>query len=91
MSQVHGNPDEMRVFVNKLNEFAAILSNLKTKTKSDLNQLNQSWRDRENQKFYERLSNDLKPIDNLIRTAEEYRNFLNKKAQTLDNYLNTKL
>lgn len=90
MSQVDGDPDEMRQFASHLNRLADEFRSLKDSTRAKMNHLNQSWRDEENSQFVEQFEQDVKPIDKLIQTAEEYSNFLIKKASTLDIYLNTK-
>jgi len=63
---------------------------LKDSTRAKMSHLNQSWRDKENAQFAQQFEQEVKPLDKLIQTAEEYSNFLKKKAATLDNYLNTK-
>ena len=90
MSNVHGNPDEMRQFANHLNKLASDLRGLKDSTRAKMNQLSQSWRDNENAQFAQQFEHDIKPLEKLVRTAEEYSSFLKKKAATLDVYLNTK-
>jgi len=91
MSDVHGNPDEMRQFAYHLTKLAMDFRGLRDSTRAKMNHLNQSWRDKDNSQFVQRFEQDVKPIEKLIQTAEEYSNFLKKKASTLDNYLNTKL
>jgi len=90
MSDVHGNPDEMRQFAYHLNKLAMDFRGLKDSTRAKMSHLNQSWRDKENAQFAQQFEQEVKPLDKLIQTAEEYSNFLKKKAATLDNYLNTK-
>jgi uncharacterized protein YukE len=90
MSDVHGNPDEMRQFAYHLNKLAMDFRSLRDSTRSKMNHLNQSWRDNENAQFAQQFEHDIKPLEKLIQTAEEYANFLKKKAATLDVYLSTK-
>jgi len=90
MSDVHGNPDEMRQFAYHLNKLAMDLRGLGLTTRVKMNHLSQSWRDNENTQFAQQFEHDIKPLEKIIQTAEEYSNFLKKKAATLDVYLNTK-
>jgi uncharacterized protein YukE len=90
MSDVHGNPDEMRQFANHLNNLTTDFRVLKDLTRAKMNHLGQSWRDNENTQFAQQFEQDIKPLEKLVQTAEEYSNFLKKKAATLDIYLNTK-
>lgn len=90
MADVHGNPDEMRQFAHHLNRLAIDFLSLRDSTRAKMNQLSQSWRDNENSQFVQQFEQDIKPLEKLIQTSQEYSNFLNKKAATLDVYLNTK-
>lgn len=90
MSDVHGNPDEMRQFAYYLNKLAIEFGRLRDSTRVKVDHLNHSWRDNENAQFAQQFAQDLKPLDRLMQTAEEYSIFLIKKAEALDVYLNTK-
>jgi len=90
MSQVHGNPDEMRQFAYHLNKLSRDIRGLRDSTRVKMSHLNESWRDNENSQFVQQFEQDVKPMEKLIQTAEEYSNFLKKKAATLDAYLSTK-
>ena len=85
------NPDELREFSSYLAKVAGQLSELKAKTGMRMSHLNQTWKDQENAKFTERFVQDIKQVEKLIETANEYSKFLSKKAQSLDAYFNTKM
>jgi len=91
MSDVHGNPDEMRQFAYHLNKLAMDFRGLKDSTRVKMSQLNQSWRDKENAQFAEQFEQEIKPLEKLIDTAEKYSAFLKKKASKLDDFNNTKI
>lgn len=91
MSDVHGNPDEMRQFAYHLKKLAMDFRGLKDSTRVKMNHLNQSWRDNENAQFAQQFEQDIKPLEKLIETAEKYSDFLKKKASKLDDFINTKL
>lgn len=90
MSDVIGNPDEMRHFAYHLNKLAMDYRGLRDSTRAKMNHLNQSWRDRENAEFVQQFEQDLKPLDRLIETAEKYSAFLKQKAAKLDEVKNIK-
>jgi uncharacterized protein YukE len=90
MSDVIGNPDEMRQFAYHLNKLAMDFRGLKDSTRAKMNQLSQSWRDRENSEFVQQFEQDIKPLEKLIDTAERYSTFLKKKASKLDEVKNTR-
>lgn len=90
MSDVIGNPDEMRQFAYHLNKLAMDYRGLRDSTRAKMNHLSQSWRDKENAEFVQQFEQDLKPLDKLIDTAEKYSAFLKRKASKLDEVKNTK-
>ncbi len=73
MSDVHGNPDEMRQFAYHLNKLAMDFRGLRDSTRAKMNHLNQSWRDNENTQFVQQFEQDVKPLEKLIDTAAEPR------------------
>lgn len=90
MSDVHGNPEEMRQFAYHLSKLAMDLRGLKDLTRAKMYHLSQSWRDSSNAQFAQQFEQDIKPMEKLIRTAEEYSKFLKDKAEPLDTYLKMK-
>lgn len=88
--QVIADPNEIRVLAAYLQKLSGELKNLKNNTRSKVNQLNQSWRDNEYQKFVQQFENDIKPLERLSQSAEEYSQFLKRKANALDTFNNTR-
>lgn len=89
MPKVIIEPEELHRFAAHLMQFQMRLRDLKTETTGKMNQLNNSWRDQENAKFIHQFEHDMKPLDKLMQTAEEYCQFLKKKASSTDSYFNT--
>lgn len=87
MAQVHGNPDEMRQFAYHLTKLAMDLRGLRDSTKIKMAHLNETWKDQKNAQFVQRFEEDTKPLEKLILSAEEYSNYLKKKAAELDQFL----
>jgi len=90
MSQVNVNLDELRKFAYFLNKLSMDLRTNHTITLYKMNHINDTWRDVENKKFMERFQKDLQPLKQLITTMEEYSRFLERKANALEKYLNSR-
>lgn len=91
MSDVHGNPVEMRAFAAHLAKFSQNLKEQTSETRSRMAHLGESWRDQENARFAEKYNAAIKPLDHLVLTLDEYRVFLIRKAEALEQFLNTRL
>lgn len=84
------DPEELRKFSYHLQKVSMDLRGLKDSTKVKMNHLSQSWKDNENAKFIQQFEQETKMLDKLIHIAEEYSNFLKRKASSLDPYFNTR-
>lgn len=84
------DPEELRKFSYHLQKISMDLRGLKDSTRVKMNHLNQTWKDQENAKFVQQFEQDMKLLDKLMHTAEEYSAFLKRKASSLDPYFNTK-
>ena len=91
MPEVNGNPSEMRAFAAHLAKFSQDLRELTSETRGRMAHLSETWRDQENARFAEKYTAAIKPQDHLIATLDEYRIFLIRKAEALEQYLNTRL
>lgn len=84
------NPEELKQFAYHLSKSAMDLRGIRDSTRAKMNHLNQSWRDNENQKFVQMFEQDMRPLERLMQTMDEYSNFLKRKAASLDPYFNTR-
>ncbi len=91
MSDVHGNPDEMRQFAYHLTKFSMDLRTMDSQTKAKMNQLNQTWRDRKSQEFTEKYHNTVRALPPLIETLEGYSAYLKEAAALLDEFLKKRI
>ncbi len=89
MPKIIIEPEELHRFAAHLMQFQMRIGELKAQTRGKMNQLNESWRDQENAKFVHQFEQDMKPLDKLMQTAEEYSQFLKRKATSTDTYFNT--
>lgn len=85
------NPEELKQFASHLSKVSSEFRQLRETTRSKMSHLNQSWRDGENAKFVQQFEQDIKPLEKLIQTAEEYSSFLKRKAASIEPYFNTRL
>ncbi len=90
MSQAIANPVEIRKFAQQLKRFSAELKSQLGTTKGKMQVLGQTWRDREHVKFSQNFNQATKPLYTLITDMEEYSQFLMRKAQAVEKYLNQK-
>lgn len=90
MSQAIVDPAELRRFAQFLRRFNDDMQRQVAATRTQLQNLNSSWRDQENQKFIEEFLQQMQSIDGFMETIEEYERFLVRKAQKVEEYLNQK-
>lgn len=87
MSQAIVDPDEVRRFAAKLQEMAAYLQNRKNHVKSSFSDLHDVWRDQKYSQFDRIFSEAATRLDQFLRYSEMYADYLKKKAQKADQYL----
>ena len=83
-------PEELRRFSSKLKEFKNGLNGMTTALKGEFEQLGDTWKDREHDKFKEQFDETLNVIKKFMETSDEYASFLIRKAEAADEYLNRK-
>lgn len=87
MNQAIVDPVELRRFAQALKRFNENLSESGTAMSAQLNNLAQTWRDAEHQKFSEDFSNNLKALGRFVEANESYIPYLQRKAQLIEEYL----
>lgn len=87
MSQVHGNPEEMRRFAQALNRFVSQLDSEVKRIDGQARQVGETWNDAQYQKFMQDWSQTLTAIKRFIGDAPQYAQYVSKKAADLDQYL----
>ncbi len=88
MSQIIVNPEEIRMFVNELQQFKHELEHNQQMITSKLDYLGESWQDQEQQIFKEEFSHMIRSMEPMMQKLDEYTAFLDRKAQAADAYLN---
>ncbi len=87
MNQAVVDPDQLRQFASHLHRFAEEMKQRSSGLASQMNQLEQTWRDEQQRKFSDEFTTQLKQLTRLIQTTEEHVPYLMRKAEQIDAYL----
>jgi len=88
MAQAVANPEELERFAHDLKQFNQQLADSMSRLNGQFNNLGDTWRDQEQQKFAREFEQTVRVLQQFIRTSEEQIPFLVRKAQRLRDYLN---
>ncbi|WP_146394182.1 WXG100 family type VII secretion target [Planctomycetes bacterium CA13] len=87
MSKAVADPDHLRQFAAHLHRFAEEMKQNSASLASQMNQLEQTWRDEQQRKFADEFTVQLRQFSKLIKATEEHVPYLMRKAEQLDAYL----
>ena len=87
MAQAVVDPEELRQFAQSLKRFNAGLRERAAALANQLGALNATWRDQEHRKFTEQFEANMQVLMRFADTADEYVPHLLRKAQHIDEYL----
>ncbi len=87
MSQAVVDPEQLRQFASHLHRFTEEMKQRSTGLASQMNQLEQSWRDEQQRKFAEEFTTQMQQMKRLIQTTEQHIPYLLRKAEQIDAYL----
>ncbi|TWU54585.1 hypothetical protein Poly51_33040 [Rubripirellula tenax] len=87
MSQAVVDPDQLRQFASQLHRFSEEMKQRSTGLASQMNQLEQTWRDEQQRKFSDEFTSQMRQMARLIQTTEEHVPYLMRKAEQIDAYL----
>jgi WXG100 family type VII secretion target len=87
MNQAIVDPDQLRQFASHLHRFAEEMKQQSTGLASQMNQLEQTWRDDQQRKFAEEFTTQMRQMTRLIKTTEQHVPYLIRKAEQIDAYL----
>jgi uncharacterized protein YukE len=87
MSQAVVDPESLRQFAAHLKRFSEDLKQQSTGLASQMNQLEQTWRDEQQRKFGQEFSDQMRQLARLIQTSEQHVPYLLRKAEQIDAYL----
>ncbi len=87
MNQAIVDPEQLRRFAANLRIFSEELQQRATALSSQMNQLEQTWRDQQQQKFADEFSEQLRQLNRLVASTREHVPYLLKKAEQAEQYL----
>ena len=87
MNQAIVDPEELRQFAAHLHRFADELKQRSTGLATQMNNLEQTWRDEQQRKFAEEFQAEMRQLTRLIKRTEEHVPYLLRKAEQIDAYL----
>ncbi|QDT03169.1 hypothetical protein K227x_15510 [Rubripirellula lacrimiformis] len=87
MNQAVVDPDQLRQFASQLHRFAEEMKQRSTGLATQMNQLEQTWRDEQQRKFSDEFTAQMRQMARLIQTTEEHVPYLMRKAEQIDAYL----
>ena len=86
MTQVHGDPAEMRRFAASLKQFAADLDASTKRIDHASKAVGSSWNDNEYRKFMQEWQRTLQSLRRFISETPKYEKYVIRKAQVLEEY-----
>lgn len=87
MNQAIVDPAELRRFAQTLRRFNEELNDKTAAIAGQLNQLSQTWRDKEHLRFSEDFAGNMKALGRFVESNESYIPYLVRKAQLIEEYL----
>lgn len=87
MSQAVVDPEQLRQFAAQLHRFAEEMKQRSSGLASQMNQLEQTWRDEQQRKFSEEFTAQMRQLSRLIQSTEQHVPYLLRKAEQIDAYL----
>ena len=87
MPQAVVDPEALRQFAQNLKKFNSQLRDRAAALGNQLAALNASWRDQEHEKFADAFETNMKALLRFAETADDYVPYLIRKAQHIEDYL----
>ncbi len=87
MSQAIVNAEDLENFAQNLRLFNEQLQESSVQLNGQFEQLGETWRDQEHQKFAQVYQDTMQVIERFMETAEQHIPFLLRKAQRVREYL----
>jgi uncharacterized protein YukE len=87
MSQAVVDPENLRQFAVHLKRFSEDLKQQSMVLASQMNQLEQTWRDEQQRNFEKEFSEQMRQMAKLIQSTEQHVPYLLRKADQIDAYL----
>jgi uncharacterized protein YukE len=88
MARVIIDSEEVRRFASSLRAKSEELRKRKSSIEGSFRQLNEYWKDARHRRFENNFDYTSKLLDEFLRKADAYIEYLRKKARKVDTYLN---
>jgi uncharacterized protein YukE len=87
MNQAIVDPEQLRRFAGNLKVFSEDLQQRATALASQMNQLEQTWRDQQQRKFAAEFEDQMRQIVKLVEASKQHVPYLLRKAEQAEQYL----
>ena len=87
MSQAIVDPDELRKFAANLTRYNELVADATRSLQSQFNQLGDTWRDQEHDKFQQEFEDTMKVLEHFLENSGLYLPYLLRKAERIEEYL----
>ena len=87
MTQAIVNPEDLRLFAQRLKQFNNTLCDQASILSNQLESLSATWRDQENKKFSEEFREHLRLLAAFVDANNQHVPYLLRKAERIDEYL----
>jgi uncharacterized protein YukE len=86
-SQIHNDPERLRAFAARLNQFASASDEHLSRLKSAVGHLGQTWRDQEFERFVQQFATAQSRLQAFVEETKRVTPVLEADARKLDDYL----
>ncbi|WP_164104090.1 WXG100 family type VII secretion target [Candidatus Laterigemmans baculatus] len=87
MNQAIVDPEQLRRFASNLKIFTEELQQRSAALASQMNQLEQSWRDQQQRKFSQEFEDQMRQMNRLLEASRQHVPYLLRKAEQVEQYL----
>lgn len=87
MNQAVVDPEQLRRFAANLKVFTEELQQRAASLSSQMNQLEQTWRDQQQRKFAGEFEDQMRQMHRLLESAQQHVPYLLRKAEQVEQYL----
>lgn len=87
MNQAIVDPEQLRRFASNLKIFTEELQQRSAALASQMNQLEQTWRDQQQRKFSQEFEDQMRQMNRLLEASRQHVPYLLRKAEQVEQYL----
>lgn len=87
MAKAVVDPEQLRQFAAMLNRFGEELTSMGTSLTTQMNALEQTWRDEQQRRFAAEFEDSMRQLQRVIKASQSHVPYLMRKAEQIDAYL----